>query len=88
MKFDWSMVKSGKPASGSYQPAPAPPLADAPRFRVPEGSYPVSVQPGLPLLDFITWCVPDDRSSDLGVIGRLYDSLEGDEIRHNGLSPR
>ena len=88
MKFDWSMVKAPKPQAGSYQPSPPPPQAVAPRFIVPEGSYPVSISPGMPLLDFITWCVPDDAGAELGAIGRLYDSLDGNENTSRGPSPR
>lgn len=86
MKFDWSMVKGVK--SHSDADAPPPPPAAAPRFAIPEGSYPVSVDAGVPLLDFITWCVPDDRSRDLGAIARLYDSLEPEETAAVPRTPR
>ncbi|MDW9478994.1 hypothetical protein GOB57_09915 [Sinorhizobium meliloti] len=78
MNFDWSMVKN-MPKNRESTPFPVPIRAEKPRFDIPENSYPVKLDQPLPLLEFISWCVPDDRSPGLGAIGRLYDSLEAGE---------
>ncbi|MCS4089545.1 hypothetical protein [Rhizobium sp. BK176] len=80
MKFDFSMIKgmpNGRDAS-RFQPPPMP--VERPRFVIPENSYPVKLDERIPLLDFIQWCVPNDPTTDLGAIGRLYASLEGDDV--------
>lgn len=87
MKFDWSMVK-GKARTDYGSEPPPPPPREIPRFELREGSYPVSVDAGLPLLDFIEWCVPYDRSQDLGAIGRLYESLAEEEVAQSPPAPR
>lgn len=76
MNFDWSMVKGMRTSRDAPQHAPPPP--EAPRFGIMDNDYPVSAEPGMSLLDFIIFCVPDDASPQLGAIGRLYDSLEED----------
>jgi hypothetical protein len=74
LKFDFSMIK-GMPNSRASQTVSAPMSVERPRFELPADSYPVRLEQPLPLLDFITWCVPDDGSPNLGAIGRLYASL-------------
>lgn len=79
MKFDFSMIK-GMPNSRDANRFQLPPMPfERPRFVIPENNYPVKLDERIPLLDFIQWCVPADPTTDLGAIGRLYASLEGDE---------
>jgi hypothetical protein len=80
VNFDWTMVK-GMQTSRDSSRSPAPMPTEKPRFLIPDNSYPVKLDKPIPLLDFINWCAPDDGSSELGAIARLYDSLDGDTQR-------
>nr|WP_250807707.1 hypothetical protein [Neorhizobium tomejilense] len=77
MKFDWSMVKGVQSKGGFTPPDPSPrPSLQHSRFPQAAGNFPVTAEPGVSLIEFINWCVPDDGSNELGAIGRLYESLE------------
>lgn len=88
MKFDWSMVKA-KPAAYHDAPDPRPAPMDAPRVLVPPGAVPVAAPPGMNLLEFIEWCVPDDGTPLPEPFVRLFDSLDpSDENTVQPPSPR
>ncbi len=87
MKFDWSMVKDVK---SRMEAMPSAEIArrDPQRFPVDDNSYPLVVEPGLSLLDFIRLCVPDDDRPRPAEFGSLYESIADAEMPSSVPSPR
>jgi hypothetical protein len=86
MKFDWSMVKGARTEGARRYPEPQPVAAPAQRFPNVSGHMPVAADVGAPLLDFITWCVPNDGSEIPGPIGKLHAALEDGDLSHRPAS--